>query len=172
VTSAGTRAAVRARMDETVLAMVAALGSDGSFHRAAQLGDDDIEEADLVLTATRRHRDAVLSRVPAALRRTFTMREAGRIAELLEPAREPSIDGLRSVVATFAARRVEVGGTASEDDIADPEGQGGDAFRRMATEELPALVALAGALFGMPEGDAQAYLRAADDPLTPGIPSV
>ena len=106
VASAGTRAPARAPMDPAVLAIVAALGGDGQGHRAVQLSDDDITSADLVLVATRKHRDAVLSRVPLALRRTFTIREAGRIAELLESVRPSRIEELRTVVATLAARRI------------------------------------------------------------------
>jgi protein-tyrosine phosphatase len=170
VASAGTRAAVRAPMDPAVLDMVASLGGDGRAHNAVQLSDDDIASADLVLVATRNHRDAVLSRVPSALHRTFTIREAGRIAELLEPACRPRIDELQTVVAALAARRVEVAGGSSDDDIADPEGAGEDAFRRMAREEIPPLAALARALFGMPDGDAGAYVEAAADPLAGGVP--
>ena len=170
VASAGTRAVAGAPMDSALLAMVAALGADGQGHHAAQLSDEDIASADLVLVATRGHRDAVLSRVPSALHRTFTIREAGRIAQLLEPVRHPRTDELRTVVAALADRRVEVADGSAEDDIADPEGGGEDAFRRMAREELPPLVALARILFGMPEGDVAAYAEAAADPLAYGIP--
>ena len=172
VSSAGTHAATRAPMDPTVLGMVSALGGDGRDHRAAQLTDEDIVSADLVLVATRRHRDAVLSRAPSALRRTFTIREAGRIAELLEPVRRPRLDELRSIVAALADRRVEVGGSSSQDDVADPEGKGREAFGRMAAEELPPLVTLARALLGMPKGDVEAYLEAAVDPFAHGVPAV
>lgn len=169
VSSAGTRAALGAPMDAALLAMVAALGADGTDHRAAQLADTDIESADLVLVATRGHRDAVLSRVPSALRRTFTIREAGRIAELLEPLRAPRLDELGSVVAALADHRVEVVSGSSEDDIADPEGRGDEAFRRMEREELPPLVALARVFVGMPGGDVEAYLAEAADPSARGI---
>ena len=169
VTSAGTRAASGAPMDAGLLAIVAALGGDGHDHRSAQLSDAAIESSDLVLVATRRHRDAVLSRVPSALRRTFTIREAGRIAELLEPARRPQLDELRLRVATLADRRAEVGGASPDDDIADPEGHGEEAFHRMVVEELPPLVAVARALIGMPDGDVRAYLEAAADPLAHGV---
>ena len=169
VRSAGTRAATGAAMDAAVLAIVAALGGDGAGHRAAQISDDEIASADLVLVAARRHRDVVLARVPAALRRTFTIREAGRIADLLEPAHRPRLDQLRSAVTALGDRRVEVIGDPRDDDIADPEGNGDQAFRRMVAEELPPLVALARALVGMPAGDAAAYLDATADPGAHGI---
>ena len=172
VTSAGTRAAAGGPMDPRLLAMLARLGSDGSAHQARQIRDSTINAADLVLTATRSHRDAVLSRVPSAMRRTFTIREAGRIADVIAPVTRHDIHMLRSLVAALADRRHEVFQLAGEDDdIADPEGQGEQAFARMVRAELPALVSFAVPVFGMPMADAEAYLAAINDPEVLGIPS-
>lgn len=164
VGSAGTRAAVGARMAPPVRALVAGLIGSEREHRAAQLSDQVVASADLVLVASRKHRDAVLERVPAGLRRTFTIREAGRIADVLGPRSAPGdVEELRAVVAAIADRRADVI-EPSADDIADPEGQGESAFALMAAEELPPLVAVARVLLGMPDADARAYLEAAENP--------
>lgn len=163
VTSAGTHAAVGAGMDAEVVTMIAALGGDGHDHRARQLADADIEAADLVLTAARSHRDDVLARVPSALRRTFTIREAGRIA-LLPGATPGEPRDLAASVDLLAEWRHRVASSRKDDDIADPQGRGVQGFERMAKEELPPLARLGGVLFGMPRPDLDAYLAAAADP--------
>jgi protein-tyrosine phosphatase len=72
-------------------------------------------DADLVLTAERAHRDAVLTEVPTAFRRTFTLREFARLASYAGPG--PAGD----VVAQAAASRPAVGAVALEDDdVPDP----------------------------------------------------
>ena len=168
VRSAGTQAAVGASMDLPVRTVVAELIGTEAKHRATQLEDGVAASSDFILVASRRHRDAVLERVPSALRRTFTIREAGRIAGILEPGGPPrDIEGLRSVVGAMADRRAEVLDSSS-DDIADPEGGGEDAFVRMAAEELPPLVSLARVMLGMPRGDGLAYLDAARG-FVPGV---
>ena len=110
VASAGTGAPVGAPMGSRPLAIAAALGADGRAHRATQLSDDALVAADLVLVASRLHRDQVLSQVPSAMRRTFTFREAGRIAERLQPRRLETVADLRAVVAALAEGRYRGGG--------------------------------------------------------------
>ena len=159
VRSSGTRAAVGSPMDARLLTLLKTLGGDGQSHRASLLGELDITAADLVLTATRQHRDAVLSLVPSALRRTFTIREAGRVSALLTPHPEPPCDSLENFAGALAHRRHQAASVLSaDDDIVDPEGRGDDAFMMMVREELPSLIAIAVAAFGMPRPDAQAYL--------------
>src|SRR6478609_5948740 len=80
VRSAGFAAPVGAPMGSHVQTVARALGADGSAHTASQITDGLIAGSNLVLVASRRQRDEVLARVPSALRMTFTMREAGRIA--------------------------------------------------------------------------------------------
>jgi len=89
VTSAGTRA----RMGEPIWPAagvelerrgISALGFDSH-----PLEPDLLAGADLVLTATRRHRDDVVSGCPSALRRTFTWRELAWLIGGLSPADLP-----------------------------------------------------------------------------------
>ena len=157
VASAGTGAPVGAPMGSRPLAIAAALGADGRAHRATQLSDDALVAADLVLVASRLHRDQVLSQVPSAMRRTFTFREAGRIAERLQPRRLDTVADLRAVVAALAEGRSAVAAPGAEDDVIDPQGLGDDAYRQMAAQEVPALASLAAVLLGMPPGDQAAY---------------
>lgn len=163
VASAGFAAPVGAPMGDRVLAMARALGADGSTHRAAQVDDRLLAGADLVLVATRRQREKVLHRAPSALRKTFTIREAGRIAEGLEATAPASPGDLRRVVQRLADLRAAPVSEAA-DDIIDPQGLGEAAYLQMVQEEVGALARLAGPLFGMPRPDMDAYLAAAEDP--------
>lgn len=163
VHSAGFAAPVGSPMGEHVRLVAAALGGDGTAHRATQLTDEMIASADLVLVASRRQRDEALARVPSALRTTFTMREAGRICEALPPASPADLASLRSVVALMADHRGEHADPGS-DDVIDPQGRDLDAFVQMTREEVVPLARLGAALFGMPAADLRAYLAVVDDP--------
>lgn len=162
VASAGTAAVVGASMTSRVAAIARELGARDITHVASQIDDSDIASADLVLVAAHIHRDDVISRVPSALRRTFTFREAGRIAERmpdLEPP--PTVIELRRLVSTLADHRVA--GSPEDDDVIDPQGRGEDAYARMVREEVPSLASLARVMFGMPRADVDAYRSAAGD---------
>lgn len=168
VRSAGFAAPVGAPMGAHVQVVAAMLGADGAAHAATQITDALIADSGLVLVASRRQRDEVLARVPSALRVTFTMREAGRIAAGLTDAALPGIAPSRTVrdlvgaVALMADHRgdhVDPGA----DDVIDPQGRDLDAYAQMTREEVVALAHLARTLFGMPEADVRAYVSAAED---------
>ena len=166
VESAGLIAEPGVPMGETARRIAAALGAEDRSRTAVTLTDDLVAGADLVLTATRRQADEVVRRVPAALRSTFTMREAGRAAEGFvdpdggKPGRTPA--ELRAIVARLADGRR--GGKPDEDDVIDPQGRGDEAYLQMTRQEVPALAAVAVALFGMSASDFEAYVAAANDP--------
>jgi protein-tyrosine phosphatase len=135
IASAGLGAPAGARMGRRTSAISEALGADGSV----QL-------------------------VPAALRTTFSMREAGRIAAALAPWSTPDgVDDLRQTVAAMADNRTAAPGNEA-DDIIDPQGKDDEAFLTMARQEVPALATLAIALFAMPPAEAAAYAEAVEDP--------
>lgn len=162
VQSAGTDAVVGAPMGEFTGQIARALGADGSQHRAQALTDDLAADADLILTATVRQRDQVVARVPSALRRAFTIREAARAAHAATTPQMPrTIDDLRHRVSTLARHR-----SRGADDIADPQGQSEAVFLQMAAEEVSALAHLARSLLGMPEAEELEYTRATGDPAT------
>lgn len=162
ISSAGLGAPVGAPMGRRVRMLAARFGADDLEHRAVALTDEMIEGAHLVLTATRQQRDDVLERVPSALPVTFTIREAGRIAQSL-PVLSPPGEArqLRAVVAALGDRRMRT--RPGDDDIVDPHGRADVVHVRMVQQELTALVHLGQAMLGMPEADAAAYLAAADD---------
>ncbi|MDL9978286.1 hypothetical protein [Microbacterium candidum] len=165
VGSAGTRAPVGEPMGVMTRRVATSLGVSGGEHTARMLTDDLIESADLVLTASRAHSDEVVRRVPRAMRRTFTIREAGRIAALVPPGHPTYLSYLRSVVAAMADLRHDAAASRpSDDDIVDPQGRGSAGVDAMVREEIPALVLLAQSLWGMPAPDADAYNGAAADP--------
>jgi protein-tyrosine phosphatase len=162
VQSAGTNAVVGAPMGEFTQQIARALGADGSKHRARALTDDVAANADLVLTATVRQRDQVVARVPSALRRAFTIREAARAAQAAAiPPVPQTVDDLRRHVSELARHR-----SRGADDIADPEGQSDDVFLQMAGEEVSALAHLGRSLLAMPQAEEAEYAQAAGDPAT------
>ena len=163
VRSAGFAAPVGAPMGSHVQVVARALGADGSAHAASQITDDLIAGSNLVLVASRRQRDEVLARVPSALRMTFTMREAGRIAAGLADRERPEV--ARDLVATIARMADHRGdhNDAAADDVIDPQGRDLPAYAQMTREEVVPLAHLAAALFGMPQADVGAYIAAAQD---------
>jgi protein-tyrosine phosphatase len=163
ITSAGLRAPEGSAMGRRSRTIAEALGADGSAHRARQISEAAIRNADLVLVSSARQRDDVLGLVPGALRSTFTIREAGRIASLLDTSIAPTTtEEMRARVAKLAENRAMAPATGDRDDIVDPQGRDDDAYRLMARQEVPALTAIAGLLFGMPKAEAAAYEEAVE----------
>lgn len=74
--SAGTHGLVGHPMDPTAAAVLEQFGGEPAGFLARRLTPRIAEEADVVLTMTARHRDAVLEVAPRKLRSTFTLLEA------------------------------------------------------------------------------------------------
>jgi protein-tyrosine phosphatase len=160
VASAGLRAPVGNRMGRRSRVIAEALGASWDGHRATQITEAGIRAADLVLVSSVDQRDAVLGLVPGALRTTFTIREAGSIADGLPPHPEPGgVAEMRERVALLARHRTVAGG---DSDIIDPQGLDDEAYRLMARQEVPPLASIAGLLFGMPTTEIRAYADAAE----------
>lgn len=77
--SAGTRAVVGDPIHELAVRVLQDLGGNPNEFAARQLTPKVAASADLILTMTRDHRDAVLSAAPQRLHRTFTLTEAARL---------------------------------------------------------------------------------------------
>lgn len=147
VTSAGTGALVDEAMTPETLALVTGHGGDGAGHRARMLTEPLVAAADLVLAMTRRHRSAVVTLHPPAMRRTFTLREAARLAPLVDPGELPTeppdallADRFRALVPALVARRgfVPVEDPA-DDDVVDPFRQSQEVYAAMADQLVPAV---------------------------------
>jgi protein-tyrosine phosphatase len=117
VASVGTAALVDRPIDPPSLQALAEFGVDGSRHRGRQYTPEIVARADLVLTAERRHRDRVLTDVPSALRRTFTMREFARLAPHLHAGTPEDVIAEAGLVRAMFGRV-----PPRYDDVPDPFG--------------------------------------------------
>ena len=126
VASAGVGALVGAPMTPPMAELVARVGGVPAGFAARQLTAEHVRDADVVLALTRRHRSAVVELEPAAVRRTFTLRELARLATLVDPAALPgagatTADRFAALVPLAAAARATAGPvSAVDDDVVDP----------------------------------------------------
>jgi protein-tyrosine phosphatase len=127
VSSAGVGAMVGYAMSKYAAAELEGYGGSAKGFAARQLTPQMIDEADLVLTATRDLRSQVLAENPAALRRTFTILE---FAALLDMAEGSTAEEL---VRWAGAHRSAAGNV--EQDVPDP-------FRRGAEVHAAAAAAI------------------------------
>lgn len=149
VSSAGVRGVVGAPIAPPMVPLVIAGGGSPDGFRARRLTEAMVRDASLVLTAARGHRAPVLELVPAAVRRTFTLREFARLATLVDrdelaaaAAAAPGTGDaarLAALVPLAVRRRGQVIVDAAEDDVIDPVGQSDAVFRRSAAQMLPAI---------------------------------
>jgi protein-tyrosine phosphatase len=115
VSSAGTEALEGHGMDRSSASALGQLGIDPTAHRGRQFEPWMATDADLILTASREHRDGIISALPTLYKRTFTMKEFARLVNGLGPG-DP-----RSIVAAAAARRGQsIPEQPEDDDVRDP----------------------------------------------------
>ncbi len=153
VTSAGTWGHEGAPMERNAAAALAEIGVDEGAFRARELTPAMIRDASLVLTATREHRVAVLGHEPAALRRTFTLREFARLTTHTGGVVAADTSGherARGLVAAAAAARGAVRVAAADDDVRDPYGSPLPVYRRCRDEIAAAVAAIAAGLVAPP----------------------
>lgn len=144
VESAGVRGWDGAPMDQMAAEQLRRLGGDPEGFAARSLQDAHVEAADLVLTATQQHRAAVLSAVPRALRRTFTLLELAHLVTAVPTVRE-AVGQPQELVRQAAAAR----GAATLDGygVGDPYGQPEDVHAAAAQQIHEAVRAIALALW-------------------------
>ncbi|MET9018453.1 hypothetical protein ABZV93_00570 [Actinopolymorpha sp. NPDC004070] len=146
VTSAGTRATAGQRIHPYAAAELRQRGvpSDNAVSSALDLGV--VAHADLILTATRKHRDEVVSLVPSALDRTFTWRELAWLVRTLDPlpVQGRSLEERVSNLARVARGRRGHSQPAAPDlfDVADPIGKRKKDYTRAADEIDEAIAAI------------------------------
>jgi protein-tyrosine phosphatase len=141
VHSAGTSGLDGWPIEPSAARRLAAQGIAYDAFRARRMTQAMVEGADLVLTATRDHRGAVVTLVPRALPKTYTMREFARLLDGVDEAALPAepAERARALVAFAAGRRGQVWVPREDDDVADPYGAGDDAYERAEQEIVAAL---------------------------------
>jgi protein-tyrosine phosphatase len=86
IASAGTHARAGERMHPGAQRILRELGADTAGFSSRPLSADLVAQASLVLTATRDQRAFCVRLAPVALRRTFTIRQFGRLAAAVQEA--------------------------------------------------------------------------------------
>jgi protein-tyrosine phosphatase len=143
LSSAGTSALVGNSMDDGSAAILSELGIDSSAHRARQFEPWMALGADLILTAELEHRDTVMTAVPDAFRRTFTMKEFARLVPHAGTGTPPEI------IARAAQIRGIYGAVPRKlDEIPDPY-RGGLAKAKVTAREILASLTPLVASFGL-----------------------
>jgi protein-tyrosine phosphatase len=138
VTSAGTHAYAGSPMHSGSAAVLAEGGIEAGGFSSRPLSSSMVLGADLVLAAGRDQRASCVTLAPAALRRTFTLRQFTRLAAATSP------DGLAGstvpgrlhalVDAVNAGRHLVPAVAPAMDDLPDPVNQPIEAFRDCAEE--------------------------------------
>lgn len=95
-------------------------------HRSVALTPSAITDSGLILTASRRHRSVVVSTVPAAVGRTFTILQFARLCDQVDKITgdDPGELGRELVVQAKLARSSLQPVPGDEDDLPDPMGRG------------------------------------------------
>ncbi|ROS78670.1 low molecular weight phosphatase family protein [Cellulomonas sp. PhB143] len=151
VVSAGTQARATSPVDPPMAELMEADGLVTKGFAAQQLTARVIERADLVVTATREHRSAVVRLVPAAVRRTFTLLELARLVGTLDAAALPRDTVMRVAglpAAANAERSRHLG--RHDDDLPDPFGRRPRVYRKAYEQIRDAEAALAAVLATAP----------------------
>jgi protein-tyrosine phosphatase len=139
VGSAGVHGWNRAPVDSMVTMELARFGVRAAGFQSRALNDQLINEADLILAATRDHRAHILGRSPDALRKTFTLLE---FAALMDgsTAEQSVVASPATLVEESFKRR----GQARKDlDLSDPYRQGPDVHRAVAEKVRDAVSVIA-----------------------------
>jgi protein-tyrosine phosphatase len=126
VDSAGTGAVAGAPMDPQAAMMARELGASTEEFVARALTAEQVAAADLVLTADRDHRAAVVRLHPPAHRYAFTLTEFARLAGAVRvdtlPGDDPVARAVALVRAAAGLRGTIRPPTPTDDDIPDPIG--------------------------------------------------
>ncbi|HZK05671.1 MAG TPA: hypothetical protein VFC82_07450 [Actinomycetaceae bacterium] len=126
VESAGTGAVVGAPIEPAMAALLARDGVDVENFQARAVTESMIRDADLVLPLTRSHRSIVVDMVPAAVRRTFTLREYAAIVRMIGPAmemRSGAVEALTDLTMRATLARTELSLAPEDRDVPDPYGR-------------------------------------------------
>ncbi|MEJ6013889.1 low molecular weight phosphatase family protein [Corynebacterium sp. H127] len=154
VDSAGVAAMRSHPMPPNSLMIAEQLNLDGSeLHRARQLSDEDLANADLILAMDRTHRRSVVEQSPRSARRVFTVRELARLVEVakFEDFKEEignrdlcDAELLRTAigVAQFGRSELSPFDHPEDEDVIDPIGGPEGKFIQSAEQLVPAIDAI------------------------------
>jgi protein-tyrosine phosphatase len=123
VSSAGTHALVGQPISEPMAALLRDSGVKSDSFEARRLSEQMLKEADLILSTTLAQRGLVVELWPAAIRRTFTLREFARLLSWVDASVLPAgttADRLRAAIPLAAAARGRKRRSPDEDDVIDP----------------------------------------------------
>ncbi|MGY1639800.1 hypothetical protein ACI782_01540 [Geodermatophilus sp. SYSU D00703] len=147
VVSAGTHALVGEPIDPLVAAALRSRGVDVTPTPARQLDRAALRGADLVVVMSAAQRSAVVAVDPAAVRRTFLLRQLARLLTTpgtTVPGADPA-ERLRNLPALLAARRT-ARPPAGGEDVEDPYGRDAAVADRVVAQIEAAVQGLLGAL--------------------------
>lgn len=122
--SAGTQATAGKPMEKTAAAVLEGLGGDASNFGARALTEKIAGDADLVLTMTESDRNDVVKLAPSQSKKTFTLKEAARLAEASGA----------TTVAGLDTARTKHKATGSPENITDPTGKDEDTYLSVGSE--------------------------------------
>lgn len=90
VSSAGLGAWAGEPVSRQAALVLEEMGVSASGHRAARLTNTDVERADIILTMTKAHREALVTAFPKAAGKIFTLAEyAGGEGDIPDPIGQP-----------------------------------------------------------------------------------
>jgi protein-tyrosine phosphatase len=156
VASAGTMGWTCSAADPGSVAAAAGRGVDISSHRARELEPAQIARSGLILGMATEHTRAVVTEVPEARSRSFTLKELVRLVEAMPETFEatPERRLFERVAAADRLRASGFAGDPSDEGVADPLGMPPDAFRAVAAELDEWCSRLTDGLFGRAEARA------------------
>jgi low molecular weight protein-tyrosine phosphatase len=123
VSSAGTHALVGHPISEPMAALLRRIGVEPEPFEALRLSEQLLKGADLILPMTRAQRGFIVELWPAAVRRTFTLREFARLLATVDPSALPrgtTADRLHAAIRLAAAERGRWRTSPEDDDVVDP----------------------------------------------------
>jgi protein-tyrosine phosphatase len=124
VSSAGTHALVGHPVSEPMAALLRRISVAPEPFEARRLSGQMLEEADLILSMTRAQRALIVELWPAAVRRTFTLREFARLLATVDSSALPRGTVAGRMHAAIRLATAERGrwraSPPEEDDIVDP----------------------------------------------------
>jgi protein-tyrosine phosphatase len=98
-------------------------GVESDSFESRRLSEQILKDADLILAMTRAQRGLVVELWPAAVRRTFTLREFAHLLGWVDPSVLPTgtpADRLRAAIPLAVAERGREQRSPDDDDVTDP----------------------------------------------------